>query len=175
MFWHHNSTRPSISWYWQRSFDQWLQYIFLSCLISSVHAWSIVNDQVTCGPPNQWTRSISPFRLQEFQLSNFILSWRISPGVHDPMMHVPFGSMVKIPSGNRGLEISTLNFLSSFIWFFPELKIHRRMSSLIQWLSSTLGLRPSKISNLSPSHFPRVVSLVVHNPLKRTLLHDQQS
>jgi hypothetical protein len=56
-------------------------------------------DQVTCGPPNQRTRSISPFELREFQFSNFTYSRSISPGVHDPTTCFPFGSTTAISSG----------------------------------------------------------------------------
>lgn len=53
------------------------------------------------------------------------------------------------------------------------MKIYWCVSSLIQWLSSTLGLQSSAISNLYPSCFPKEVLLGVHDPLTRILLHDQ--
>jgi hypothetical protein len=63
--------------------------IYCLFLPSFLHPCAILslNDQVTCGPPNQWTRSISPFRLQESQFSNSTCSRSISPGVHDLTKH----------------------------------------------------------------------------------------
>jgi hypothetical protein len=66
--------------------------IYLPFLPSFICPCAILslNDQVTCGPPNQRTRSISPFGLREFRFSNSACSWSISPGVHDPTTHVSF-------------------------------------------------------------------------------------
>jgi hypothetical protein len=140
------------------------------CMILSL------NDQVTCGPPNQRTRSISPFRLREFRFSNSSCSRSISPRVHDPTTCVPFGSTVTIPLGIQGSEISTLNFLSSFLFFFPgaDNPLTRVLFNPMTILHSRTSW-PSTISNLSPSRFPREVSPRVHDPLTRTLLHDQRS
>jgi hypothetical protein len=72
--------------------------IYLSFLPYFLHPHMILilNDQVTCGPPNQQTRSISPFKLWESRFSNFAFSWSISPGVHDLMKCGILESMVTI-------------------------------------------------------------------------------
>ena len=79
---------------------------YISCLFlpSFLHPCAILslNNQVTCGPPNQWTRSISPFGLQESRFSNSACSQSISPGVYDLTMRGLLESMVIIPSGIRG-------------------------------------------------------------------------
>jgi hypothetical protein len=86
-----------------------------------------LNDQVTCGPPNQRTRSISPFGLREFRFSNSACSWSISPGVHDPMTRVPFGSTVMI--------LSHLLDFRDFNLRYPSTGVDRRMRVLRSDLS----------------------------------------
>jgi len=85
--------------------------IYCLFLPSFLHPRAILslNDQVTCGPPNQWTRLILSFELRESRFSNFACSRSISLRVHDPTRHVPFGSTITILSGIWGLKFSSLN------------------------------------------------------------------
>jgi hypothetical protein len=83
--------------------------IYCLFLPSFLHPRAILslNDQVTCGPPNQWTRSILPFGLWESRFSNSACSRSISRGVHDLTTRGLLESTVTIPSGIWGSKIST--------------------------------------------------------------------
>jgi hypothetical protein len=82
-----------------------------------------LNDQVTCGPPNQWTRSISPFGLREFRFSNSACS---------RAFHLESTIQRRVSLLDRrsqslqvfGVQRSQLSNLSTFLFFSPELIIH---------------------------------------------------
>jgi hypothetical protein len=112
-----------------------------------------LNDQVTCGPPNQQTRSISPFGLRESRFSNSTCSQSISPRVHDLTMHGLLESMVTIPSGIQGSEISTFQpFNLPFLFPGADNPLtHVPFGSTVMIPS---GIRGSKISTFQPFNLP---------------------
>jgi hypothetical protein len=164
-----------------------------------------LNDQMTRVPPNQRTRSISPFGLREFQFSNSLFSQSISPRVHDPTTRVPLRSMVEISFGSPDFR----DFNSQPLLLRTLLAgVHRFLPCVLLESTVLVHFGTSTISNLSPSHFPRDDNLLtlfnpttilhsgtsafdnlkpfsftfsqrsftrVHDPLTRILLHDQRS
>jgi hypothetical protein len=120
MFWPCNATGPSISRSWRCSFDQWLQYIFLSCLLSSIHAWSLVL-------MTKWHVALQTNGRDQFCLSGFGSLDSQNP-LFPPCFHPEFTIYRHVVFSNRTIEIrfsfpgfENLNSqLSSFLCFFPE-------------------------------------------------------
>jgi hypothetical protein len=132
------------------------------------HAILSLNDQMTHGPPNQRTRSISPFRLQEFRFSNSSCSQSISPRVHDPMTRVPLRSMVEISLGLWTSKISILNLRLLRILLKSTDSCH--VSSLNQRSSFTSGFQHFyNLKSFLLCIFPGEVLPIVHDPLTRIL------
>jgi hypothetical protein len=119
------------------------------------HAILSLNDQMTRGPPNQRTRSISPFGLREFRFSNSACSRSISPRVHDPMTCVPLGSMVKISFGSPDFRDFNSQPPLAQNAFSRSPQIPAMCPPRINGPRSLRDFDTSTISNLSPSHFPR--------------------
>jgi hypothetical protein len=113
------------------------------CMILSI------NDEVTCGLPNQWTRSIYPFRLWESRFSNSTCSWSISPRVHDLTTCGLLKSMVTIPLGVHGSKISTFQPFNLPL-FFPgddNPLTHVPFGSMVM---IPLGIQGLEISTFQP-------------------------